>query len=558
MEDIHNSRQLDFFKGAAILAAASIFVKIVGAIYKIPIFNILDDAGTGYFQATFSVYSLILTIATFGIPLAISRLVSSASAKGKGLLVKRYFNVSLPAFSFIGIIAMLLMFFFADNFAAFIRNTPAANGIRVLAPAVFFVCIIAVYRGYTQGFQDMVPTAVSQIIEVISKTIFGISIALWLTRLGYGPDIVSAGALVGITIGLGLCIPVLMLYKRTFDKKLPEVYDTSELPNHATVLAKIMKVSIPITIGASFMSIMAFIDTIIVMGRLQDALGYTEYEASALFGIFARGLTIYNLPSALIVPVAVSVMPAIAASIAKNNNYEAGNIMQSAIKLVVILALPAAAGIMVLANPIMISLYKDPRELTATVLMILGAASFFVCFQLVTTAILQANGFERIAMMTFPLGAVAKITISYILVGNQNFEIVGTAIGTLACFMVISFTNLVFMFVKIKHRPKLSRIFIKPVLCTAIMAVCAFFSYRLFLLLDSFIFGRNNYITYGLIAGDISSSDRLAMTAYLALAIIFSIIIYIVFIILTRTITTDDMKLIPKTDRVAKILKIRQ
>ena len=557
MDEIKNSKQQSFLKGAAILAAASIFAKIISAVYKIPLFNILDDAGTGFFQATYSVYALILTVATFGVPLALSRLISSATATGQTKLVKRYFSVSLPGFALIGIAAMLIMFFFSEHIAAFIQNASIAYGIRILSPAVFFVCVIAVFRGYTQGFQDMIPTAISQTIEVICKAAFGIAVALWFTRLNYGLYIVSAGALTGVTIGLGLCIPILIWYKRKFDKKLPKLSDTSKLPSRFRVFARVMKVSIPITIGASFMSVMAFFDTLIVMRRLQNALGYTEFEASAQFGIFARGLTVYNLPSALIVPIAVSVMPAIAAAIAKKRGEDAGSIMQSAIKLVILIALPAAAGIMVLANPIMTSLYQDPRALTATVLTVLGAAAFFVCMQLITTAILQANGYERIAMMTLPIGAVVKIVLSFILVGHPNFGIIGSAIGTLACFIVISFLNMTFIFIKVKNRPKLSGVFFKPVICTVIMAACAFFSYRLFILLDYVIFNRDDLIISELIAGAIPPSARMTISAYMALAIIFSIVLYGILIILTGAVTREDMKLVPKGDRLAKVLRIR-
>ena len=557
MEYNHSTRQHEFLKGAAILAAASIFAKIISAVYKIPIFNILDDAGAGFFQATYSVYALILTVATFGIPMALSRLISRASAKGQHRLVKRYFSVSLPTFALVGIIAMGVMIFFADDLAAFIRNTSAAYGIRVLAPAVFFVCIIAVYRGYTQGFQDMIPTALSQITEVFCKALFGILIALWLTRLNYQSNIVSAGALTGVTIGLGICVPILIIYKKRFDRRLASDNDTSELPKRAKVIARVLKVSIPITIGASFMSVMSFIDTIIVMGRLQDAIGYTELQASAQFGILARGLTIYNLPSALIVPIAVSAMPAIAKSIAKNDNEEAGRIMQSAIKIVVMMALPAAAGIMVLANPIMISLYEDPRQITTSVLTVLGAASLFVCLQLITTSILQANGYEKFAMFTFPAGAAAKIIISYILVGNPDFKILGSAIGTLACFFVISVLNFTFIIVKVKHRPNFIDILLKPTLCTLIMAACAFLAFRGLTFLDYIIFTRDSIVTYNLIAGAISSGTRLAITVYMAIAILLAVFSYGVFIILTRTITNEDMKLMPKGERLAKMLKIR-
>jgi len=181
-----------------------------------------------------------------------------------------------------------------------------------------------------------------------------------------------------------------------------------------------LKVSIPITLSSSFMSIMVVLDTSIVLGRLQNALMYSEADANALFGIYTRGLTVYNLPPALIVPVSVSIVPAIAAAIARKTEDEAKSIMQSSMKLNNLLAMPACAGIVVLSSPILVALFGDGRQLTANVLMILGAASYFVCLQLVTMAILQAHGFERIALLTFPAGAIVRISLSYLLAGYRR------------------------------------------------------------------------------------------------------------------------------------------
>ena len=308
---MQDQKTQNFIKSTAILAATSIFVKIVGAIYKLPLFNILGAAGTGAFQVTYSVYTLILNIATAGVPVALSRMVSSAAATGKTSLVRRYFKVAMPAFALIGVAAMLAMFFFAEQLAAAMNNTLAGPGIRVLAPAVFFVCIISVYRGYAQGFENMIPTAASQALEVVCKAAFGIFIALLLERSGYGVERLSAGGILGVTIGLGLCIPLLAWYKRKIDRGITSDGGASELPGKISVFVQLMKVSIPITIGASFMTIITVVDNSVVLGRLQNGLGLSELESSALFGIYAYGLTLYNLPSALIVPVAVSLVPAI-------------------------------------------------------------------------------------------------------------------------------------------------------------------------------------------------------------------------------------------------------
>ena len=571
---MQESKKTNYLTGAAILAAASIFVKIIGAIYKIPLFQdgVLGDEGTGDFQVTYSVYSLILTISTAGIPAALSRIISSANAKGDKALVKKYFSAAMPGFFIIGLAAMLVMFFFAEAFAEAMNNSMAALGIRILSPAVFFACIISVYRGYAQGFQNMLPTAISQIVEVLSKTIFGIAIALWFVSLGYESHVVSAGAIVGVTIGLGLCIPLLYWQKRKFDKKAsyareadkttlasktssvevpPLSSNTSSVdePPLATgkqarinLFGQILKVSIPITLTAAFMSIMIVIDNSIVLGRLQDALGVSEAGARALFGIYSRALTLYNLPPSILVPVSVSIIPAIAAAIAVKNNVEAKSIMQSSIKLVNLIAMPAAIGLMVLATPILTALYDDQREITSQILVILGGASFFVCLQYITTAILQANGYEKISLITFPIGAALKITLTWFLTGNPNIGILASPIGTLACFSTISVLNVIFIMILLKDsRPKFTKIFLGPAICSLIMAGIAFGVYEL---ISRFMPG-------------VISSVRFEAVAFLSAAILVGVIAYAILIVITRTVTTEDVKLLPKGEKIGKLLRIK-
>ena len=557
---MHEQKKPNFIKGAAILAATGIFVKIVGAIYKIPLFNVLDDEGVGYFQVTYNIYAMILAISTAGVPVALSRLISSAASKGNKALVKRYFSVAMPVFVFIGIAVMAIMFFFADGIATSMGSSLAATGIRVLAPAVYFVCVIAVYRGYTQGHENMIPTAMSQVIEVVSKAAIGIGVAFFLVRLGYESQYISAGGITGVTIGLGLCIPVMMWFKSKIDRKhgnntsvnVNEISDVSSdgqspcLPSRFQVFLQFMKVSIPITLSASLMSVMVLIDTRVVIGRLQSALGLTEPEALEQFGIFTKGLTIYNLPPSLIVPVAISIIPAIAAAVARKDKNEAGIITQSSVKLTNLFAMPACAGIMVLAAPILKVLYHDPNQTPQTVatmttiLIILGAASYFVCFQHLTIAILQANGHERISLITFPIGAIVKIALSYILVANPHLGIIGSPIGTLACFAVITVLNVVFISIRVKERFKLINGILKPFACALIMAGVAYLTYEgMYLLCSGFL-----------------GTGRTAVTVYLAVAILIGVLAYLALIIFTKTITKNDLKYIPKGQKLANFLNL--
>ena len=557
---MHEQKKPNFLKGAAILAATGVFAKIVGAIYQIPLLNVLGDEGAGYFHVTYTVYGLLLAIATAGVPVALSRLVSSAAARGNTALVQRYYSVAMPAFIVIGIVVMCLMFFFADGLASFMSSSLAATGIRVLAPAVFFVCIISVFRGYAQGYQDMIPTAASQVIEVVSKAVLGLIVAFYLTRLGYQSQYVSAGAITGVTVGLGLCIPVMMWYKRKIDQRNSSSsarYDggqdsaaedvPEELPSRRQALLRFLRVSITISLSASFMSVMGVIDTSVVSNRLQSALMLTESEAMAQLGIFRKGLSLYNLPPSLVVPLAVSIIPAIAAAVARKNKDEAGEIMHSSVKLTNLFAMPACAGIMVLAEPILKALYFDPSQTPETVatmnliLTILGAASYFVCLQHMTIASLQANGFERIALMTFPAGAVVRIALSYFLVANPNIGILGSPFATLACFVVIVTLNIIFITVKIKARMKVISGFIKPLVCASIMAAFAYLTYKGMHLLGS---------------GTLGSGVN-AVRLYLAIAILVGVIVYVALVILTRAITKDDLALVPKGEKIAKLLRVR-
>ena len=539
----------NFLKGAAILAATGVFAKIIGAIYQIPILNVLGDEGAGYFHVTYMVYGLLLAISTAGVPVALSRLISSAAAQGNTSLVNRYYVVAMPALTVIGIIVMCAMFLFADGLATLMGSSQAATGIRVLAPAVFFVCIISVYRGYAQGFQNMVPTATSQIVEVFSKAVFGITVALYLAGMGYQAQYVSAGAITGVTIGLGLCIPILIWYKRKIDRTGMQE-DTSsasiagaqeELPSRKRTLMRFLKISFTISLSASFMSIMGVIDTAVVSNRLQSALFLTESGAMAQLGILRKGLSIFNLPPSLIVPLAVSIIPAIAAAVARGNKNEASAITQTSVKLTNLFAMPACAGILVLAGPILMALYGDSRQTPETVLAILAAASYFVCFQHLTIAILQAHGYERVALFTFPVGAAVRILLSYFLVANPNIGIIGSPIATLTCFIIIVTLNILVIKIKVKENLKVISCFIKPLICAAVMAAIAYLTYA-----------AVHYLGAGIIG-----TGRTATIIYLAIAILAGILVYIALIIFARVINKDDLSHIPKGEKLTKILRVR-
>lgn len=534
-----------YMRGAAILAVTAVVSKIISGLYKIPLFSMLDDSTAAYYQVSYSIYMLLIAVSTAGIPVALSRLVSSASASGNKRLVRRYFSVSLPAFALLGLILMLLVFRFSDNIAGFLSTPNAAPGIRILAPAIFFGCIIAVYRGYMQGHNKMMPTAVSQLIEVLCKAVFGLIIAWYMLSNGFSNPTVSAGAIAGVAIGLAIGIPVLVYFKRKIDSEPTFSSGAwSDDMSRRAVLLQVLKVSIPITLGSAFISLMTTIDTSIVKWRLVAGAGFMQNDADALYGVYSKGLSLLNLSSALIVPITVSIIPVIAADITKKQFHAARDVTESSLKLTNIIALPAGIGITVLAYPIYAVLFPssaDAMAIGANILSVFGVASYFVCMQLITTAILQANSREKVPVFSYTVGGLIKIIIDYILVSKPEINIMGSPFGTLSCYLSITLINLLFIAFKVKNRPSFAKVFVKPLLCTAIMGVAARAVYELLYKIGSNSLG----------------SGRLALALYMAAAIIAAVIVYGVLIIATKTITSDDMRYVPKGHKVAKFLRIK-
>ena len=532
-------------RSAAILAASTVLCKIISAIFKIPLFNLIGDEGTGHFQVTYQVYTLLLTISTAGIPVALSRQISAASATGRPGLVRRYFSVALPAFAVVGLVFSAVMFVFAEELARFMWDPQAAMGLRVLSPAIFFVCLVSVFEGYGQGHQNMVPTATKQIMEVTSKLVVGLAVAWYLIGLGATSAETAAGAISGVTVGLALAVPVMALLKRRMDRRLyPDRLAASAGADDYTrrrILYNVIRVSIPITLGASFMNIMTLIDMRFVLYRLQTGAGLGNTVAMALYGVYSKGLTLLVLPSALITPVSISIIPALAGALAAKRIREAHSITLSSVKVTNLIAMPAAVGLTVLAYPIFNVLYWGSDPVGPTLLRVFGVSSYFVCMQLMTTALLQANGHEKIPVLTFPVGGVLQIALDWFLVGNPDINIKGSPIGTFTCYFVITMLNLAFFLAKVKERPKLLPAFSGPALCTAVMGVAAWA-----------VYGLLERLLYGVLG-----QGRMAMAVCLFATIAICVVIYGILVILTKTITRGDLRLLPKGERLADILKIK-
>lgn len=533
-------KKQSFLGGAAILASAVAIVKAIGFFYKIPLNNILGGEGKTYFDSAYQIYNVLLSFSTAGLPLALSKLVSEAQARGRENEKRKLFRTAIWIFFGLGVAGFAFMFFCTETVAEMLHNESAYWAIKALSPAVFCVCLLACMRGYTQGQGNMTPTAVSQVLEALSKLGIGLALAWYIVQLGLGSEYVAAGAILGVTIGTVLSMLFLIAYLVTH--RSPS--NTLDVPSSSGTLVKqILAIGIPITLSNSAMSVITMIDTSIVMGRLQSGLGLAEKAAADLKGPYGFAMDMVNLPPAFVFPVTMSLIPVAAAALARQDHRGADRIISSAFRLIAILALPCGVGLSVLSTPIMrLVLPARPEDalMAGPHLQVLGFACIFICVMNLTNAILQTYGKVKIPIFTVIVGGVVKIVMNYILVGSPDINIHGAPISTLCCYVVIAGLNLFFVWKYSPAKPKYLQLFAKPALATALMggaawAVCG--------------------LTGRLLEGKHSAYTTNAAAALCG--ILAGVIVYAILVIALRILRAEDLKTVPHGDQIAKLLHLR-
>ncbi len=545
------AKKQNFIHGAAILTVGVIIMKLLGFIYKIPLGNILDDEGYSMFTSAYSIYFIFFTLATAGLPVALSRLIAEADANGRVKQEEKTFRVALATFAVIGVIFALILFLFPEWLAAkYLENPDAALSIKAMAPSILLVCLVSAYRGYCQGNGNMIPTTVDEVLEVLFKVISGLILASCLLKAGYGKPVGSAGAILGVSIGSVISLLYMIIYKRRHYSELSAPYtagihapndtpDDDELVDPAWKIVKdILSIGIPIAFGACIMAILNSVDSKLCMNRLQSAAGFSYYQAKVLYGVYGKAQTLFNLPAAFITPLTIAIVPEISGAIAKGANAAARKTSEDAMRISAVISLPMGVGLTVLAYPIMNVLYPNSNAAGPGLLAIMGAASFFVCTVLMENAILQASGHEKLTMVTMISGGLVKIIVNWFLVAQRSINIYGAPVGTLVSYVVMALMNYIFICVALKHRPKLLRIFARPLAASVLMGAAA-------------------WAIYGLCARFIGavSWSRIALCMLAAIAV--AVIVYLVSTIALRSITKEDMKLIPGGEKIANFLHIR-
>ena len=585
-----------FFGGAAILAMGILVVKVIGLFYKIPLVNIIGSEGSADFNNAYNIYSVLLTISTAGLPVAVSKMVSEANALGRQNQVHKVFRLSLAAFLTLGVVSFLIMYFGSEQLAGMMHDSLAAAGIRALAPAVICVGCLSAFRGYAQGHGNMTPTAVSQILEALCKLVIGLGLAYWLVRAGQPSHVAAAGAITGVTVGTILALAYMIF--NFVSTRMREEKDTQDAPDSARrILSTLMKIAIPITISSSMVGIVTVIDSALVQGQIQKVLisdpdswalyqqvvdfapleaardawqqavssgaaaeavsqlyGAVELAAEnisrSLYGNYRGALTIYHLPLSLMAAITASVIAAVSAALARRDRRGAARITGSALRITALLAFPMGVGLFVLGTPIIRLIFPElDASVAGPLLSTLGIASIFVCLMLVCNSVLQAHGFINLPVVIMALGGVVKIVTNYNLVAVPTIGISGAPVGNVLCFGLCMVLDLVVIARVIHGRPDYLPLLAKPAAAAGVMGLGAWAVYGLLSKLLSY-----EEVTQ---AGEtIQTLGKTGNGIAVMGAILIAVIIYAVLVVALRAISREDLSLMPKGDKIAKILRL--
>jgi len=527
-----SEKKQNFLQGTALLAMATAVVKVIGALYKIPLNAIIGKQGFGYYSTAYEIYAVLLMISTAGLPVAMSRMISEVSALGKNNQVRRVYTTARTIFLILGISGSLLMTVFCRELAAFQNQPDAWAAIGCLGPCMLFICIMSTYRGFFQGQSNMLPTSISQVLEAVVKLVVGIALALILLKTTGQVSLAAGGAILGVTAS---CLVSSIYLGNRFRKSYGKLEKSDDVPDSFGATAKrLLTIAIPITLGSAGLQILTALETKIYMGRL---LGMMSQDAADIQrGIYSMTQTIFNMPCSFITPITISIIPAITAQLTLRNLKEAKATEESAIRVMGLMSMPCAFGLAVAAEPVTALLggYTGEDLVLATKLMtVLGISIMFNAVVLVTTSIMQAHGHVNRPVANMLLGGLVKLAAVFLLTGNPHIGIVGTPVGTLLCYLCICVLNIGSIHHLVAQPPAILKNLVRPFLAAAIMGVCAY------------------CVLIGLKALGITS--RLLLCGC---PIAVGVVVYLVLAVAFKAITREDCLLLPKGAKIAKILRL--
>jgi len=470
--------------GVFFLTVSNLLTKVCGLFLKVPLTNSLGDTGMAYFNLAYAVYKWFYMISTAGLPVAAAVLTAQYAQQTdheiRTAVLRRVRNVTLLAFLALGTVGGMCMYFGAPLFAGLQGASDGAPSIAAIAPALFCICIASALRGWYQGLECQLPTAIAQVAEAGGKMVCGLYFAAYALHRGYPISTAASYAAAGLSVGCLLGMVVMLISHPVVVRRYGIRGRVSEVPvAWKTVLGQLWRIALPVTVSASVMSLCDMLDSMIVIRRMCGT-GIESGEALRLYGSYtALAVPMFNLPPILIYPLTTALIPVISA--ARDKREECQRMISGALSLTALIAFPCSAGMCLMAEPILRLFYRaDLAQTGAPLLAALAPAVLFLSMFAMCNAILQAIGEARCALYAILTGAAVKLISGWILTGNADIAIMGTPISTVLCYAVMTVCALWFVIQKTGAVQKLFAILWRPAVSALFCAVTARAGYHLF------------------------------------------------------------------------------
>ena len=553
-----------FEQSAVILLASTIIVKLIGAVFKIPLQRLIGTLGFGYFSSAYDLFLPIYALSMAGLPIAVSRIVAESAAAGKYKQAKKTFSVAQKAFIVTGLTGFIVILCAIFPYVkATTSDTQSAIYIALciaaVAPSIFFCCLMSSFRGYYEGMRNMIPTAISDIIEALGKLVLGLGIAFVVLKITGDVAFAAAGALAGIMIGTILSTVYLWLRQKIagdpISKEMLEASPESE--SGKIVLKCLLAIAIPVALSSLANNLTLIIDTFMVKLQLKNVMessfdviasmyanSIADYNATAkqllnadnmptfLYGIRGEAYTLYNLIPTLTTTLGIGAIPILTTAWVKKDKVEIKKNIEKILRTTAIIAIPAGIGVLSISPHLMALLYGDVAsvEIGSVMLRILGIAAIFSGISVPITSMLQAIGKPFVPLFNIAIGAILKIIVNILLVGRPNINIMGAPVGTTVCYFYIFVSNIICL-IKYSHiMPDFVSTLIKPLVSGIACGVCAFFV--------------SNWLT----------SANVGPIIIVAVSMAVAVVVYFGLIFALKTLTRDDVKDFPKGEKIAAIL----
>ncbi|WP_159459833.1 putative polysaccharide biosynthesis protein [Scatolibacter rhodanostii] len=529
-----NEKGQSFLKGAAILSASTLIVKFVSFFFSIPLTNIIGTAGLAPYNATYTIFAVFNAIATAGLPVAVSKMVSSAYSLGNPRQAEKTFSIALRTFSILGLVLSILMFLFSDLLASIVHVPGATYSIKALAPTVFFASIMSATRGFFQGKSNMKPTALSQLIEAIIKLIFGLSLALYIHTTFQNAEYSSAAAIIGISFS-AFCGAVYLTIRKRKDRRQTLSHPSNSsrrVDSSKVILNNLIRIAVPITIGSCLLFVLDLFDASIINSRLQTYL--SKEAAEDLYGAWGAAIRLFDLPGAITIPIATSLIPVISVAFTQRDAKKVARSTTSAIRMTLLITVPCTVGFFLFGQPIAHLAYFSKNVSADIIGSILQTVSIGIVFNgllYTTNSLMQAMGHVTQPVINMTIGGIVRLVLNYVLIGNPAINIQGAAITTSLSYLITLVLNLISVYRLVPKAENILLSFLPVALASAVMGAASYFS---FLALSSMM------------------SEKIAVLIAIAVAVL----VYFPAAILFKAIRKNELMMLPMGGKIAKIFHL--